>query len=84
MADEVATAAAAGDGSADAQVGGNGDGDGNNADGNSDDESEEFGHEPERIWRREVEETFLRCIKMRFDVVGWSTGAHCDRVLPLP
>ncbi|KXZ48102.1 hypothetical protein GPECTOR_30g197 [Gonium pectorale] len=67
-ADEAAAAAAAGTSGADAQAGGGG-GDGNGSAGDdSDAESDEGARDPERVWRREVEETFLRCIKMRFDV----------------
>ncbi len=57
---------------ADAAGGGEGEGGGG---GDSDEESEDEGaRDPERVWRREVEETFLRCIKMRFAVVGPGCG----------
>lgn len=59
-------AAAAVTAGADAAGGGEGEGGGG---GGSDEESEDEGaRDPERVWRREVEETFLRCIKMRFAV----------------
>lgn len=65
-------AAAAVTAGADAAGGGEGEGGGG---GGSDEESEDEGaRDPERVWRREVEETFLRCIKMRFAVVGPGCG----------
>ncbi|GFR46848.1 hypothetical protein Agub_g8488 [Astrephomene gubernaculifera] len=74
MADEAAeeaaaAAAAAGTTGGNAQAGGGGgEGGGGGSGDDSDADSDEGGRDPERVWRREVEETFLRCIKMRFDV----------------
>ncbi|KAG2491384.1 hypothetical protein HYH03_010176 [Edaphochlamys debaryana] len=55
-------------GSAEARGGGGEGGGGGGSGADSEADSDEVGADPERVWRREVEETFLRCIKMRFDV----------------
>jgi hypothetical protein len=84
-AEEVA--AAADGGAADAAAGADGGGGGGGEGGDGDEDSDEGGRDPERVWRREVEETFLRCIRQRFDVVrggwgsgrGWGLGPGCVR-----
>lgn len=60
-------------GAGDAAAGGNGDDSAGSSAGGDDDE---YDSDPEHVWRREVQETFLRCIKQRFDVVS-DCASYC-------